>query len=387
MKHQETILKLVIPKLQYAGWNLEKEIRSPYSIDKVYKLSGVIKLGNRVFPDLLLCYLGYILAVIEVKGSSDTELTGFDQANKNAKQIGVRFVISTNGEACVIFDMYSQRFIAYKSNEFPAPDELIYEFPQFMREAPALEPINFIENIKTVLRNERYLDEVVGLVSCPIKRTKGIVQNFRKKQIHSFTREFRNIAINSSRRLGFILESIEGLASYGDFQSVLEFVKKLKYPENDLIYLKFLNIACWANSNKFDYMVDAINKWSSSSCLPERFYNMIAEELIVCGNNALAYSYLQKMLEKNINDTWTKELMAIFHYNLRNYDSAAVLLYDAIKQEKNLEWIWLLGQSLFYQGKFEPAIKLFTNLLGQYPNLEEISKNICIIRDVNVALS
>ena len=122
----DTCRKLVVPKLQAAGWDNE-----PHSIAEQRSITDgrIIPVGKgfiRKPPkrvDYLLRYTrDFSLAVVEAKAAYKSAGDGLQQAKTYAEMLGLKFAYATNGHEIIEYD-YSTGLEILKS-EFPKPDEL-----------------------------------------------------------------------------------------------------------------------------------------------------------------------------------------------------------------------------------------------------------------------
>lgn len=122
----DTCRKLVVPKLQAAGWD-----NDPHSIAEQRTITDgrVIPVGKgfvRKPPkrvDYLLRYnRDFPIAVAEAKASYKTAADAVQQARFYAEMLGVKFAFATNGLDIIEIDYFSGRETHVST--FPTPDEL-----------------------------------------------------------------------------------------------------------------------------------------------------------------------------------------------------------------------------------------------------------------------
>lgn len=123
MNEADTCRKLVVPKLQVAGWD-----NDPHSIAEQRTITDgrIIPVGKgfrRKLPkrvDYLLRYTrDFPLAVVEAKASYKSAGDGLQQAKQYAEMLGLKFAYATNGREIVEFDYSSgkERTLA----DYPTP--------------------------------------------------------------------------------------------------------------------------------------------------------------------------------------------------------------------------------------------------------------------------
>ena len=126
MNEADTCRKLVVPKLQAAGWEIE-----PHSIAEQRTITdGRIVPAGKGFirrppkrVDYLLRYTrDFPLAVIEAKASYRIASDGLQQAKDYAIMLGLKFAYATNGQEVVEFDFLTG--LERTRADYPTPDDL-----------------------------------------------------------------------------------------------------------------------------------------------------------------------------------------------------------------------------------------------------------------------
>jgi type I restriction enzyme R subunit len=122
----DTCRKLVVPKLQAAGWDNE-----PHSIAEQRTITDgrVVPVGKgfiRKPPkrvDYLLRYTrDFPLAVVEAKAGYKFAADGLQQAKSYAEMLGLKFAYATNGHDIIEFDYFTG--IERECAEYPTPTTL-----------------------------------------------------------------------------------------------------------------------------------------------------------------------------------------------------------------------------------------------------------------------
>ncbi len=159
----DTCRKLVVPKLQTAGWENE-----PHSIAEQRTITDgrIVPVGQgftRKSPkrvDYLLRYTrDFPLAVVEAKAAYKFASDGLQQAKYYAEMLGLRFAYATNGNDIIEFD-YSTGLETERS-DYPTPDDLWERYLQASEienqtvAAGLLTPFNH-----TVGKDERYYQQI-----------------------------------------------------------------------------------------------------------------------------------------------------------------------------------------------------------------------------------
>jgi type I restriction enzyme, R subunit len=126
----DTCRKLVVPKLQGAGWDNE-----PYSIAEQRTITDgrIVPVGKgfvRRPPkrvDYLLRYRrNFPLAVVEAKPEYKTAADGLQQAKQYAEMLGLKFAYATNGAETIEFDYFTGK--ETKISSYPTPGNLWQRF-------------------------------------------------------------------------------------------------------------------------------------------------------------------------------------------------------------------------------------------------------------------
>src|SRR5437667_796444 len=159
----DTCRKLVVPKLQGAGWDNE-----PYSIAEQRTITDgrIVPVGNSFIRrppkrvDYILQYRrDFPLAVVEAKPEYKTAADGLQQAKQYAEMLGLKFAYATNGAETIEFDYFTGK--ETKIESYPTPEALWQRFRKgesLTSETAAqqlLTPINF-----TLRQGERYYQEI-----------------------------------------------------------------------------------------------------------------------------------------------------------------------------------------------------------------------------------
>ncbi|MEK6476027.1 DEAD/DEAH box helicase family protein [Catalinimonas sp. 4WD22] len=147
--------KYIVPALQKAGWDIQKQIREEWSFTD----GRVIVRGQkhtRAAPkraDYVLFYKSNMLAVIEAKDNNHSIGSGMQQAKEYAEVLDTLFVYSTNGDAFLEFDKTKTEGDVEKElslDSFPSPEELWRRYCQYKGIGIEQEPI---------VKEENHLDE------------------------------------------------------------------------------------------------------------------------------------------------------------------------------------------------------------------------------------
>ena len=108
----DTCRKMVVPKLQSAGWETE-----PHSIAEQRSITDgrIVPVGKGFLrkPPKRVDYLlrfrrDFSLAVVEAKAAYKSAADGMQQAKQYAEMLGLKFAYATNGHEILEFD-YLQR--------------------------------------------------------------------------------------------------------------------------------------------------------------------------------------------------------------------------------------------------------------------------------------
>src|SRR5438874_3119701 len=159
----DTCRKLVVPKLQGAGWDNE-----PYSIAEQRTITDgrIVPVGKSFIRrppkrvDYILRYRrDFPLAVVEAKPEYKTAADGLQQAKQYAEMLGLKFAYATNGAETIEFDYFTGK--ETKISSYPTPENLWSRFRKGkdLKNDTAVQqlltPINF-----TLRQGERYYQEI-----------------------------------------------------------------------------------------------------------------------------------------------------------------------------------------------------------------------------------
>ena len=126
MNEADTCRKLVVPKLQEAGWDDRPHAineQRTFTDGRVVFVGGKARRGKQKRSDYLLRYNpDFPIAVVEAKSRYRHAAEGLQQAKEYAVILGLQFAYSTNGIEIVEFDYTTG--IERTISDFPAPEDL-----------------------------------------------------------------------------------------------------------------------------------------------------------------------------------------------------------------------------------------------------------------------
>ncbi len=163
MNEADTCRRLVVPKLQAAGWDNE-----PCSIAEQRTITDgrIIPAGQGFIrkPPLRVDYLlryrrDFPLAVVEAKPSYKAASDGLQQAKQYAEMLGLKFAYATNGHEIVEFDYFTGRETLL--TDYPTPETLWrrYEMGNGLADPTATERLLTPFN-HAVGKGERYYQQI-----------------------------------------------------------------------------------------------------------------------------------------------------------------------------------------------------------------------------------
>lgn len=126
MNEADTCRKLVVPKLQAAGWDDRPHAineQRTFTDGRIIFVGGRARRGKQKRADYVLRYRSdFPIAVVEAKARYRHAADGLQQAKDYAEVLGLKFAYATNGAEIVEFDYTTgiERMLA----AFPAPDDL-----------------------------------------------------------------------------------------------------------------------------------------------------------------------------------------------------------------------------------------------------------------------
>src|SRR3954468_18358086 len=122
----DTCRKLVVPKLQLAGWDNE-----PHSIAEQRSITdgrilpvgkGFVRRPPKRVDYLLRYRRDFVLGVVEAKAAYKTAAAGLQQAKEYAEMLGLKFAYATNGLEIVEFDYFTG--LESTLSSYPTPAQL-----------------------------------------------------------------------------------------------------------------------------------------------------------------------------------------------------------------------------------------------------------------------
>ena len=141
------MLKIYLPALINAGWDLQKQIREQYGFTagRITVRGKTVFRGEKKRVDFILYHRGHLpLAIIEAKDNTHPVGAGMQQALGYAEALDVPFVYSTNGDAFLEHDRFAKIGAIereLKLNEFPSPEALYSRYVKAKNLAPEQEQI------------------------------------------------------------------------------------------------------------------------------------------------------------------------------------------------------------------------------------------------------
>jgi type I restriction enzyme R subunit len=162
LSEADTCRKLVVPRLQAAGWD-----NDPHSIAEQRTITdgrivpvgkGFVRKAPRRVDYLLRYERNFPLAVVEAKAAWKTAGDGLQQAKEYAEMLGLKFAYATNGHETIEFDYFTGRETAVPGYPTPAGLWARYRVGTGLTDASAerlLTPMNH-----TVGKGERYYQEI-----------------------------------------------------------------------------------------------------------------------------------------------------------------------------------------------------------------------------------
>jgi len=135
MNEADTCRKLVVPKLQAAGWETE-----PHSIAEQRTITdgrivpagkGFIRRPPKRVDYLLRYRRDFPLAVIEAKAAYKLASDGLQQAKDYATMLGLKFAYATNGQEIVEFDFLTG--LESTRADYPTPSDLWHRYRAVVR--------------------------------------------------------------------------------------------------------------------------------------------------------------------------------------------------------------------------------------------------------------
>lgn len=126
MNEADTCRKLVVPKLQEAGWDDRPHAineQRTFTDGRIVFVGGRARRGKQKRADYVLRYNpDFPIAVVEAKARYRHAADGLQQAKDYAEILGLKFAYATNGAEIVEFDYTTG--IERMLGAFPSPDEL-----------------------------------------------------------------------------------------------------------------------------------------------------------------------------------------------------------------------------------------------------------------------
>jgi len=137
LSERDICTKYIIPALQKAGWNIEKQIREEvyFTDGKIYIKGNKTKRGTRKRADYILYYKPNIpVAIIEAKRNEKSIGFGIQQALEYAEILDIPVAYSSNGDGFLEHDktvFLGKIERQLELTNFPSPQELWERYKKF----------------------------------------------------------------------------------------------------------------------------------------------------------------------------------------------------------------------------------------------------------------
>jgi type I restriction enzyme R subunit len=132
MNEADTCRKLVVPKLQSAGWETEPHSTAGQRTITDGRIvpagKGFVRRPPRRVDYLLRYTRDFPLAVVEAKASYKTAADGLQQAKDYALMLGLKFAYATNGHDILEFDFLTG--MEQPRTDYPTPADLWKRYQQ-----------------------------------------------------------------------------------------------------------------------------------------------------------------------------------------------------------------------------------------------------------------
>lgn len=155
LSERDICTKYIVPALQNAWWDIEKQIREEVTFTdwKILIQWKKISRINKKRADFILYYKNNLpIAIIEAKDNNHSVWDGMQQGLDYAKTLDIPFVFSSNWDAFLEHDRMTQDWIVEKElslENFPSPEELYNRY---------LQSKNITHKQKEIIEEPYYLD-------------------------------------------------------------------------------------------------------------------------------------------------------------------------------------------------------------------------------------
>jgi type I restriction enzyme, R subunit len=130
LSERDIITKYIIPSVENAGWDREKQIREEvnFTDGRIIVRKKIVTRGKRKRADIILYYKSNIpLAIIEAKDNNHSVGYGMQQGLNYGEILDIPFIYSSNGDGFVEHDRTKKEGVLEKElslKQFPSPEEL-----------------------------------------------------------------------------------------------------------------------------------------------------------------------------------------------------------------------------------------------------------------------
>lgn len=137
LTERDIITKYIIPNLEKAGWDIQKQVREEvyFTAGRIYVKGNKTKRGKAKKADIILYYKSNIpIAVIEAKDNKHSVGAGMQQGLDYAEILDIPVAYSSNGDGFLEHDRTKstgQIETELSLENFPAPEELWLRYKKF----------------------------------------------------------------------------------------------------------------------------------------------------------------------------------------------------------------------------------------------------------------
>ena len=286
LTERDIITKYIIPALDKAGWDKQKQIREEvyFTEGRIYVKGNKTKRGKGKKADIILYYKPNIpIAVIEAKDNTHSVGSGMQQALRYAEILDIPVAYSSNGDGFLEHDRSNflgkiERELPLES--FPSPEELWKRYKKFKKiETPEQERIASFEYFfdgsgkKPRYYQQIAINRTVEAIARGQKRVLIVMATGTGKTYTAFQIIYRLWQSKTVKRVLFLADrnALINQTKRGDFKYFRERMTVIRHKQIDKAYEIYL--ALYQGLTNYNEDKDAYKNFS-----PDFFDLVVVDE-------------------------------------------------------------------------------------------------------------
>ena len=253
LTEEDIKLKYITPALQYADWDIQKQIRCEYyyTDGKINVRENVAQRGKGKKVDYLLSYKANIpIAIVEAKDNKVSISHGIQQGMNYASDLDIPFAYSSNGDGFYEHDMITGKERELKLDEFPTPKDLWKRYLEEKEITPEqevliTEPYYFMDINKTPRYYQRIaINKTIEAIAKGRKRILLVMATGTGKTFTAFQIIHRLHKVGKMKRILYLADRnvLIDQTMRNDFKPFQKFMTKVEKRNMDSSYEVYMSL-------------------------------------------------------------------------------------------------------------------------------------------------